>query len=77
MDNNLRSEVSKLEADLKKMLNFQVGKLSEVLKKVEIQKEKKCKINKMGATAILSIDNSIMIYFDDPNDGIKFFESIQ
>ena len=41
--NELRAKAAQMEKELKKTLNFQMNKLSDVLKQVEYKKEKKGK----------------------------------
>lgn len=74
---NLLNEVNKMKKDLDKSSSFLMKNFTEITKKFDFKKEKKGKVNKKSATMFLNIDNSVVITFDDPNDGIKFFEGIK
>lgn len=75
--NELKERAVQMQKDLKKTLSFQMDKLSDILKQVEFKQEKKTKVNKKPAIVMLANDNSIKIIFDNPEDGIKFFEGIK
>lgn len=75
--NNLVDYASKMGDQVKKSLNSQINQFEKVIKQLESKKEKRGKINKMSGTMILGQDDSVKIVFDDPKDGIKFFEGIK
>lgn len=75
--NDLMQNLNKMKKDLHKSSNDLVGRFESITKKFNFQKEKKGKVNKKPATMFLNIDNSVVITFDNPEDGIKFFEGIK
>lgn len=72
--NKMRASVEQAERDIKKMLNSNMGKLKDVLKQAEVQKEKRAKILKRPCKMQLMTDGNVRLVFDDPNDAIKIFE---
>lgn len=74
---DLQGQVDKMVKGLYKTMDFQTGKLKDAIKDLEFKEQKKGKINKKSATMFLAHDNSIRIIFDNPEDGINFFENIK
>jgi len=70
---DLRQKVSQMEKDIKKSLNFNMDKLSNIVKDLEFKRQKKTKMNKMPATIMQANDGSIKIVFDDIKDSDKFY----
>lgn len=74
----LRSKIEKMEKDVKKTLNLNISRLSDVMKQVGYKKEKKGKVNKKEATMYLAEDEShVKIVFADKKDNVKFFDGIK
>lgn len=74
---DLLTEVNKMKKELDKSASFMLKNFTDITKKFDFKEEKKGKVNKKPAKMFLGIDNSVTITFDDPNDGIKFFEGIK
>ncbi len=70
----LRQKASQMEKDIKKSLNFQMGKLSEALKQATVVKEKRAKILRKPCNMKLLSDGTINIEFDNIEDGKKLFD---
>lgn len=73
----LMNELNKMQKDLGKSSEFLVNRFCEITKKFDVMKEKKGKVNKKPATVFLNVDKSVLITFENPEDGIKLFEGIK
>ncbi|MFI5404923.1 MAG: hypothetical protein ACHQ1D_00270 [Nitrososphaerales archaeon] len=82
MDNNndlmgIKAKIEAMQKEMQKVLNNNIGKLSDVLKMAEYKSEKKGRVNKKMSTMYLAHDNSVRIKFDNPEDGEAFFNSFK
>lgn len=76
-NNKTLSELEKLQKELNKTLSFQLSKMNDIVKNAEILKEKNGRVNKKEATMVLMADKSILIKFNNPNDGENFFDDFK
>lgn len=69
----IMSEVNKYKKQLEGSVSTLTKQFESITKKFNFVKEKKTKLNKMPATMMLTVDKSVLIVFDNPEDGEKFY----